>query len=714
MAQAIETAIEHHRAGRLREAEAIYRRVLQEQPRNAEALHLLGVVAYQSGHVDDSIRLISQAIAVAPDRAQFHANLGLAFAAAGRYDRAVAAFERALSLEPNVARTHKDMGIALHRAGRRKEAIAAFGNCVQRDPNHCDAWTSLGEALREEGLFDQSLSACRRAVAINPQSALAQVNLGNILQNTGQYKQAAEAYRRAIELDPNMPFAFNNLGATYCMLHQVKEGIECYHRSLKLAPDSPDTLTNLANALREFDRVDPAFAAVKKALSINPDYYEAHHTLGSLYKDSGRITEAMHEYDRALELRPGFRMIDTNRAYLAHYDPARDGSSILQVVRQWNDRYAAPLQSKIHPHDNDRSPDRRLRIGYLSPNFSAHCFGRNMLPLYRQQNHQQFETFFYSDLTRPDEFTKRIGHCADAWRDVAGMTDAKIAEMIRQDRIDILVDHTMHMAYERLLVFAQKPAPVQVTFGAYPAGTGLQTMDYRLSDPWLDPQEFEKFYVERTERLPHSFWCYDNEGMSLADSPPVNPLPATTNGFVTFGCLNNFCKMNGSVLELWRKVLDAVGNSRLLLMAPEGSIRRRLSEFFQNRVDFTPRQSRNPYFAIYHRMDIGLDTFPYNGHTTSLDSLWMGVPIVTLIGQTAVGRAGLSQLTNLNMPELAAGSPEEFVAIAANLAGDIPKLRDIRATLRDRMRNSPLMDAAGFASGVEAAFRRMWHQWINR
>jgi len=286
--------------------------------------------------------------------------------------------------------------------------------------------------------------------------------------------------------------------------------------------------------------------------------------------------------------------------------------------------------------------------------------------------------------------------------------------MVRADRIDVLVDLSLHMAHHRLLVFARKPAPVQVSWLGYPSTTGLETIDYRLTDPFLDSVgAADSCYSEKSARLPETFWCYD----PLNETLFPNDLPALRNGFIRFGCLNNFCKVNDGVLELWAKVLAAVAASRLLLLAPLGSARQKVLESFSRcgiesqRIEFVDFAARSKYLELYHRIDLGLETFPYNGHTTSLDSLWMGVPVVTLVGATAVGRAGWSQLSNLGLTELAAHAPQDFVRIASELANDLPRLSELRSTLRQRMATSPLMDAPRFARNIEAAYRRIWKDW---
>jgi predicted O-linked N-acetylglucosamine transferase (SPINDLY family) len=308
------------------------------------------------------------------------------------------------------------------------------------------------------------------------------------------------------------------------------------------------------------------------------------------------------------------------------------------------------------------------------------------------------------------------GH-ADSWRNIVGLSDPHVADLVCNDQIDILVDLSMHTAYNRLLMFARKPAPVQVCWLAYPGTTGLAALDYRLTDPYLDPPGFlDAFYSEESIRLPDTFWCYD----PLGDQAEVNDLPALENGFVTFGCLNNFWKVNDGCLALWAQVLQAVPRSRLVLLAPPGWARDHVRTRFEQagiaeaRVEFADRQPRQVYFQSYQRIDLGLDPFPCNGGTTTLDALWMGVPTLTVVGKTVVGRAGWTQLSNLGLQELAAETAEQYVALAARVSGDLPRLQELRRTLRQRLQASPLMDGMRFARNVEQAYRQMWRRWCHR
>jgi predicted O-linked N-acetylglucosamine transferase (SPINDLY family) len=342
--------------------------------------------------------------------------------------------------------------------------------------------------------------------------------------------------------------------------------------------------------------------------------------------------------------------------------------------------------------------------------------GRNIQPLLAHHDHQQFEVFCYADMRVVDDLTTELTGYADHWCNTVDLSHEALAQKIRSDTIDILVDLNLHLANDRLPVFARRPAPVQVAFAGYPGTTGLRAIDYRLTDPYLDPPgENDDFYSEESIRLPHSFWCY-----APREDIGVNELPAATTGIVTFGCLNNFVKVNVPVLQLWGQVLQAVPGSRLLLSAPEGRGRTRALATFEglgiepSRVEFVVKTSHRDYLLHYHRIDIMLDTFPYNGHTTSLDALWMGVPVITLAGCHAVARAGLSQLTNVGFPDGIAASPAEYVERARLLAANLKGLAQLRGELRQRMEASPLMDAVGFTRGIESAYQSMWECWRTR
>jgi predicted O-linked N-acetylglucosamine transferase (SPINDLY family) len=488
--------------------------------------------------------------------------------------------------------------------------------------------------------------------------------------------------------------------------------VASYRRALQLKPDYAEAHNNLGIALRLQGALEEAVASYRRALQLKPDYAEAHSNLGNSLKDQGQLDEAVACYRRAIEC--GLCAAHSNLVYALSFCPGCNAATIYDELGRWSQQHAEPLAKFIQTHANDRSPDRRLRVGYVSPDFYNHVQSFFTMPLLSSHDHQNFEIFCYADVARPDSITARLRGYADVWRNIAGLTDEQVAQLVRQDQIDILVDLTLHMERNHLLVFARKPAPVQVCWLAYPGSTGLSTIDYRLTDPYLDPPGLDdQWYSEESIRLPDCFWCYD----PLTGQPGVNTLPALEKGYITFGSLNNFCKVNAPVLKLWAQVVKAVDRSRLVVLAREGAHRQhtlnRLEQegITPDRVTFVGFHPRLEYLQLYHHIDIGLDMFPYNGHTTSLDAFWMGVPVVTITGQTAVGRAGLCLLKNLGLPEMIADNPEQFVRIAAELAADLPRLNTLRAALRNRLENSPLMDAPRFARSVEAAYRSMWQRW---
>lgn len=646
----LQRAMAEHQAGRLAEAQAGYRAVIARDPQCADAWHYYGQLAFHAGQFAPAAELMQRAAALTPHDPVLLGNLGETLRQLHRLDEAIACFRRSLALKPN-------------------------------DPIVCN---NLGNALTTLGHFDEAVAAYRTALAARPDYANAYNNLGNLHRTRRRYADALECFQQALRLNPQFFEALNNLGTALVFLGRFDEAILAFQRALALRPDA-DVANNLGGVLARSGRIDEALGAIRQAVSLAPKRADLH----------------------------------SNLVFFLHYHPAISPAELAAERARWNERHAQPLATEIPPHTNDRTPGRRLRIGYVSPDFRDHVVGRNLRPLFAHHDRAQVEIFVYAQVPQPDATTDFFRQHSDHWRDISALSDPQLAAAIREDRIDILVDLALHTAKNRLLVFARKPAPVQVSFAGYPAGTGLATIDYHLTDPWLEPPHdrgVDPSGPDAPFHLRHSFWCYDPAGADVA----VGPLPAAAAGRVTFGCFNNLTKVNPGVVALWSKVLAAVPDSRCLLLGPAGHYRDTLIAAFRShgvdaaRIGFVEQQSRTDYLRAYQQIDIALDTFPYNGHTTSLDAFWMGVPVITLIGETPVARAGWSQLSNLGLTELAARSAEGFVGIAAELARDLDRLTGLRAGLRERMQPSPLMDAAGFARDIEAAYRTMWTRWLER
>jgi predicted O-linked N-acetylglucosamine transferase (SPINDLY family) len=703
--------------GLFEQAIAAYRQAIALRPNFAEAHNNLGNVLRDVGRLDEALAACRQAILLRPNYSDAYCNLGSALRDKGLLDDAITAFERATVLAANSPTAHANLANALRDKGRLEEAIVACHRALALKPDFPEAHCYLGDVLQDSGRPDEAIAAYRQAIAVAPDTFQAHNNLGSALEKTGRFDGAIAAYRRAAALRPDIAQARVNLGTALMEVGELDEAIAMYRQAIALSPTCAEAHSNLGNALAADGQLDQALAAHRRALNCNPKFPEAHNNLGNALKERAQLDEAVAAHRQALATEPGNASMDSNLVYTLHFHPAYDGHAIAAEHRRWHRRHAEPLKKHIARHANDRSPDRRLQIGYVSPDFRDHVIGRNMLPLFLQHDRRQVEITCYSNVRRPDALTSQFQQTADRWRNIVGISDEQAAREIRADRIDILVDLMLHTAHNRLLVFARKPAPVQVTFAAYPGSTGLDAIDYRLSDPYLDPPGMdESIYSEKTVRLPDAFWCYDP--LECAELP-MNPLPAMANGFVTFGCLNNSAKINPAVLALWAQVMRQAPGSRLLLLSHESSHRQwtvdRLAHcgIHADRVEFASPRPRLQYMALYHRIDIALDSFPYNGHTTSLDSFWMGVPVVTRVGETAVSRAGWCQLSNLGLTELASQTNEQFVDIAVGLAADLPRLQELRSNLRQRMERSPLMDASKFARNIESAYRQMWGRWCD-
>jgi predicted O-linked N-acetylglucosamine transferase (SPINDLY family) len=649
--QTLQIAVQHHQAGRFQQAEALYRQLLERNPNQPDALHFLGVIAYQSGRCEAAIDLIRKAVALRPNYADAYSNLGNALKDSGQLEEAMAAFRRAVMLEPNTPEAHNNLGIALRDRGQPDEAIASFEQAIRLKPNYAKAIGNVGVALQDKGQIDGAIAAYQKAIACKPDYVEAIANLGNALKMKGDY--------------------------------------------------------------------DSAIAACQHATATKADYPEAWNYLGIALSETGNLDEAINAFRKAIFHRPKFVQAHSNLLFALNYHPDLGPGDVLAETRKWASQHAEPMRKHIRPHPNDRDPKRRLRVGYVSTDFNAHPVGKFLLPLFVGHDKQGFEIFAYAQVRMEDEVTQQLRSHADVWRNIIGLSDLQVAERIRRDKIDILVDLAGHTAGHRLLVFACKPAPVQASYLGYPATTGLETMDYRLTDSLADPPgTTESYFTEQLVRFPHTAWCYQ----APPASPAASTLPAMHNDYITFGSFNNFTKVNGPLARSWARILREVPNSQLLLKAValnSETARKHVWQIMEasgispDRISLHGSVPIREHLAFYNRIDIGLDTYPYHGTTTTCEALWMGVPVVTLAGQSHVSRVGVSLLTNVGLADLIGKDTDQYIQIAIDLAVNRNRLLQIRQGLRDRMLKSPLMDGAGFVRQIETAYREMWQRWCQ-
>ena len=619
-----------------------------------------------------------------------------------------------------LAPTHADvwylLGVACHVRGDLREAVASYTEALRFKPNYPEALGNLGVAYKLQGKVAEAIASYHEALRLNPSFPDPYNNLGLALADLGKFDEAVANYRQALHLKPDFPAAHYNLGNALQQQGKLDEAVASYRRSLELQPNYPDAFNNLGVALTSLGKLDEAAMYLQQALAANPEHADAHNNLGNVLKEQGRLEEAAYYYDQAVKCRPSFAGAQSNLLVCWNYDPAADPDALFFEHRRWAEVHARAAPASTH--ENHPDPERRLRIGYVSPDFYHHAAAHFLEPIFANHDRDAMEIYCYAEDFTSDDVTNRFRARAHTWRSTVARSDAEIVEQVRSDQIDILVDLAGHTANNRLAVFARKPAPLQITYLGYPNTTGLATVDYRLTDAVADPPGERIRHTEELVRLPHAF-CY----AVLESAPEVVAPPASVRGHVTFGSLHNLAKLNGQVLDLWCALLRAVPTSRLLVFRHtlDGSARdyfhRHLTQRGIGPERFDLRHTADGasnYLNVYELVDVALDAFPWNGHTTACEALWMGVPVVTLYGNRYAGRMAASALTALGLTELIARSPEEYVDVAARWVGDVDRLARLRTGLREKMRTSPLCDGAAFTRSLEEAYRTIWRRWCNR
>lgn len=683
VAEVFAQALQHHQAGNLPQAEQLYLQILQVVPDHADSLHLLGVLAFQQGRYERAVTLIRQAITLNPWAAIYYSNLGTTHEALGQSAEALASFQQFLALQPSAPEAHHAVGNTLRLLGKPQEALPHL----------------------------------RQALRLRPNFAEAHNNLGNALLLLGQPDEALAHYRQAIQLKPDFPDPWNNAGAVLLDQGKPNEAVTHLREAIRRKPDYAEAFNNLANVFREQGQIDEAVAHYQQALRLRPTYVDGLYNLALTLEQQGNVAESVACHRQVIALQPDNARYHSGLLLPLTYLAEQTPQILFQEHCRWAERHAAPLTAAAQPHPNDLSPDRLLRVGYVSPDLREHPVAYFLEPVLTHLDRSRFHVTCYAGVTRPDAVTLRLRGLADAWRDIAALPDVSVADQIRADGIDILMDLAGHTAGRRLLVFARKPAPVQVTHFGYPNTTGLAAMDYAVTDPYATPPgQSEALYTEELVRLPEVAWCYQP-----SPSPDVGPLPALGAGHVTFGSLNKLAKVTPQVIALWGRLLGAVSGSRLLLLAGAGSqTDQRLRDQFRqcgidgDRLQLLGRLPRDGYLKLYRQIDIVLDSFPYNGGVTTCDALWMGVPVITLAGNSYVSRQGVSVLSNVDLHGWIAGTPEDYVALAVHWAKDLEGLGQLRSGLRERMRRSPVCDGARFTRHLEEAYRAMWRRRCDR
>ena len=701
-----------HQKGFLPEAETMYLEVLKRFPRDADAMNLFGILCAQRGDPASASEWIGKAIAIDAQNAAYRFNFGKALLQLKRPRDACAALERATALDGGYAEAYNELGLARMDLGDLQAAASAFRKTLLLRSNYWEAFNNLGLALHRQGRNEEASENLRRALELEPRSAAVLSNLGLVSRAQGRAVEAVEFYRAALTSSPREPTVLTNLGNALIDLSRYEEAIACFREATAIAPGDANAYCNWGAAYLRAERFQEAAGKFSDALARNPQLAEAEKGRGSALHNLGRIEEAIEAFRRALLLQPDDSDVHSRLLFTLLHSHEVTPQQVFAEHREWARRHAARYFSRSNPLANSLEPERRLRVGYVSGDFRHHSVAQFFEPVLARH-----EIFCYYNLSRNDATTERLRRSAECWRDIASMSDEEVAALVRADEIDVLVDLSGHTKSNRLLVFARKPAPVQATWLGYLNTTGLDAIDYRITDPQASPEGLlDELHSERLLRLPDCQWCYQ----APLDCPEVTGPPSTRAGMVTFGAFSSLAKIGPRVIALWCRLLERLPDARLLIVGLSlDSIREEyLSRFAGHgiaaeRVSLGDFQSFRDYLALHRAVDVMLDTFPYAGGTTTCHSLWMGVPVVSLVGDSAPARSGVSLLRAIGLDELVAETPQRYLDIAADLAGNPERLSTLRTGMRARMSASPLMDIAPFTRHLEQAYRSMWRRWCE-
>lgn len=778
LSEALTAGLQCHQAGDWKRAEEIYGQILQANPQLADARHLLGLLLHQQGRHDAAIQHLQRAAADDPTNAMVQSNLGEVYRNSGRLDEALACGQRAVQIRPDLAAVHFALGGTLFGLARYEEADACYQRVLQSQPDHFEAANNLGLTAAAQGNLTRSIESYQLAVRLRPESAEVHFNLGLALEQQGNRADAEVCFRETLRLNPDHAQAWNNLGVLLKEQGRYKESLVCYAQALRLRPESAEVHNNRAAALQALRRFDEAVASYRQALQLKPDSAETCYNFGLLLHECGRFEEAQVCYQEALRLKPDFALawnnlgtnfktggqldaavvcflqaaqlnpanietqnnlatawleqgrvaeaiagyrqalevepdnerIVSNLLLVLNYDPKLGPTKLFDEHVRWGRTLPAATSrpEKLRPHVTGRA----LRVGYMSPDFRRHAVAAFIEPMLNQHDPAQVEAILFAEIRWPDDVTERLQGIAQGWHNTCGLNDAQLVDLIRSEQIDILVDLAGHTNHNRLTALKLRSAAVQVSYLGYPNTTGVKGVDYRLTDWIVDPAGAESLYTEKLVRLSPTFCCYQPS----MEAPEIGPLPAKASGRITFGSMHNLAKLNGDVLDLWARVLQAAPGSRLLVYRDtlqESSRERLRREFAARGLDESRVELRGVlpegecYWSVYHEIDIALDAFPWSGHTTACESLWMGVPIISLCGNRAAGRMVASVLSSLGLSQWSVDSSAEYVRAAVALASDVERLAAWRKQLRQTMKDSPLCDARRFTRGLEEAYRSM-------
>jgi protein O-GlcNAc transferase len=621
--------------------------------------------------------------------------------------------QRAAELMPDDAEVLSHLGAVLKDLGRLHDAIRSLRRALEIDPDQAATHNCMGAVLRQLGQLDDAAISYRSALAIKPDYAEAHSNLGSVLKALGRLDEAVVCYRQALAISPEFAEAHNNLAVALRTLGQIDEAVLSYRRALEIKPDYAVAHNNLGAALKARGSHQEALLSLQRALVIRPQYVEALSNLGLTFQELGRHDDAIRAYRQALSIQPEHPETRSNLLFCLTHSSAISADDLFAEHCQFGTRFDLGTLATSAWQSDATSAERKLRIGFVSADFRTHPVMVLFEPILKHlAGNSQLSLHAYSNHTIDDDVTRQLRQQFAQWELIVGLNDVELAEKIRRDQIDILIDLSGHTAHNRLLTFARKPAPVQASWIGYPGTTGLKSMDYYFADHALIPDEnFSRQFVEKIVYLPAGATF-----LPSPEAPPVNVLPALSNGYLTFGSFNRLSKLSPLVIACWARLLRAVPDSRMVIGALPLDAISTVTDWFRaeaiapERLHFFPRCDMKSYLGLYHQVDLCLDAFPYNGATTSGHALWMGVPTLTMAGETAASRAGATFLNHAGLEGFVAHNRDEFLSIGLRWANDLAALTVLRTSLRTQCELSAMCQPELVAEALTRALRTMWRR----
>lgn len=710
-------AMAHHRDGNFDVAKSLYVKALEKDTRNGDAWHMLGMSFYQTGYLDEAMECLGNAESLLDSSASLYSNFGIVLMAAKRFDDARASLERAKELSPGQASIHSNLGVVYLELHELQMAEDEFRLGLQIEPENDQLLSNLGNALQKQRRFRDAEVLYRKVLERNPNSEIWN-NLGTILKNTGKTDLAIDAFRKSISLATSpSENAYVNLGRALMQAGRLNEARQQLLLVTEQWPNSAIGYHFLGKVYASGGRHDAALEQFGRAVELDSDYAQAYGSQGLSEGMLGNTAQAIKSLKKAIELRPEFTNFHADLLYTMSISGDYSQQELLDEHLKWGDIVSRSI-TPYREFSNALESERKLRIGYVSGDFREHAVMKFFEPVIRCHDRSRFEIYCYSDVEIEDEVTHRIKEQTDTWKSTRCLSNQQVAELIHADAIDILVDLAGHTRDNRLIAMAHKPAPIQATWLGYPNTTGLRQIDYRITNTIQDPIDKRNYHVEEPVRLQYGSDCF---GLP-PDAPDVGACPALANGYVTFGSLHRPRKISPAVLQLWARVLLQVPNSRLLLFHTHYLNSSQLTDFSdqlvshgveKGRIEIQHEMGEASYLKMYHSIDIALDVFPWNGGTTSREALWMGVPTVGMLGDSRSSRATAAVLHLALLDDLIAKTQDQYVSIAAGLAGNLKRLSSLRNTMRERLRTT-VGNAERLTSELEKAYRTMWLRYCDK